>query len=77
MSELPPGGALGRLLMLAGAGLFLAGLALVVVGRWPAIGRLPGDIYIRRDNFVFYFPLTTGLLVSLLLTLLFRLFSRR
>ncbi len=77
MSELPPWGALGRLLMLAGLGLFLAGLALTAAGRWPAIGRLPGDIYIRRGNFVFYFPLTTGLLVSLLLTLLFRLFGRR
>ncbi|MDI6871828.1 MAG: DUF2905 domain-containing protein [Bacillota bacterium] len=77
MSEIPSLGPLGRLLMVAGAVLFAAGLALTAAGRFPAIGRLPGDIYLRRGNFVFYFPLTTGLLVSLLLTLVFRLLSRR
>ncbi|MGE5552474.1 MAG: DUF2905 domain-containing protein [Betaproteobacteria bacterium] len=77
MSELPPFGSLGRLLMVAGVALFLGGLALTAAGRWPVIGRLPGDIYVRRGNFVFYFPLTTGLLVSLLLTLFLRFLGRR
>jgi hypothetical protein len=42
--------------------------------RW--LGRLPGDILIQRDHFTFYFPLTTGLLVSLVLTLVFWLIGR-
>jgi hypothetical protein len=40
-------------------------------------GRLPGDIHIKRDNFTFYFPITTCILVSLLLTLLFSILSRK
>lgn len=79
MNGLP---ALGRMLMVAGIALLAAGLALTALGRLPGLGRfplgrLPGDILIRRENFVFYFPLTTGLLVSVVLTLLFRLFGRR
>ncbi len=56
--------------------LILLGLLLLVVGlAWPWLsklpfGRLPGDITIERENFSFYFPLTTGLLVSILLSLL-------
>ena len=60
----------------------IAGLALVVIGlAWPLLvklplGRLPGDIVIRRDNFSFYFPITTSILVSLVLSLLFWIFRR-
>ncbi len=65
--------------------LIFAGLALVVVGilvtlgeRLPIrLGRLPGDIVIRGKNGVFYFPLMTCLLVSLILTLVSWLFNRR
>jgi hypothetical protein len=39
-------------------------------------GRFPGDIYVRRGNFSFYFPLATSLIVSILLTVLFALFRR-
>jgi hypothetical protein len=41
------------------------------------LGKLPGDIIIKRDNFSFYFPLTTSILLSLLFTLIFALFFRR
>lgn len=68
---------LGRALMILGGALLAAGFLLTVARRVPGVGRLPGDIYLRRGNFVFYFPLTTGLLVSIFLTLLFRLFGRR
>lgn len=57
--------------------LIVLGLALVVIGLlWPwigrlGLGRLPGDIVIQRQNFVFYFPITTGLLISVVLTLIF------
>jgi hypothetical protein len=47
------------------------------VGKIPLIGRLPGDIYIRKGDFTFYFPLATSILISILLTLLFSLFGRR
>jgi hypothetical protein len=57
--------------------LIVLGLALVVIGLlWPwigrlGLGRLPGDIVIQRQNFIFYFPITTGLLISVVLTLIF------
>jgi len=63
--------------------LIAIGLALVAVGLlWPWLGkipwfRLPGDIAIERDGFRFYFPITTSILISLILSLLFWLFSRR
>jgi len=57
--------------------LIVFGLTLVVIGLlWPwlsrlGLGRLPGDIVVERDNVRFYFPLTTSLIVSVLLSLLF------
>jgi hypothetical protein len=62
--------------------LILLGLAILAVGLlWPVLsrlglGRLPGDIVIRRDNFTFYFPLATCILVSVLLSAVFWLFNR-
>jgi len=62
--------------------LILAGLALIVIGlAWPwlsklGLGRLPGDIVIRREGFSFYFPIVTCLIVSALASLLFYLFRR-
>lgn len=68
---------LGKLLIIFGVVLVLLGGLLLVVGKVPFIGRLPGDIYIQKDNFTFYFPLASSLLISILLTLLLSLFSRR
>jgi hypothetical protein len=56
-------------------GLAIAGVGLLVMLGVP-IGRLPGDIVVRRGNFSFYFPLVTSILVSILLSLLFALFRR-
>jgi len=61
---------LGRLLMIAGAVLLVAGVAVTMAGRL-GLGKLPGDIVVRRGNFTLYFPLMTSILVSLLLSLLF------
>ncbi len=66
----------GRMLVVAGLVLIGLGLLVSVAGRVPWLGRLPGDIYIRREGFTFYFPLATSILISLLLTLLFSLFRR-
>ena len=65
-----------RLLILLGLLLLLVGLAWPWLSKLP-LGRLPGDITIERENFSFYFPLTTGLLVSILLTLLLWWWSRK
>jgi hypothetical protein len=67
---------MGRALVAAGLLLALVGVAVMLAGKVPGLGRLPGDIVVRRGSFTFYFPLVTCLLVSLLLTLLFSLFRR-
>lgn len=68
--------ALGRLLVAAGLVLIMVGGLLMLSGKIPWLGRLPGDITIRRDGFQFFFPLTTSLLLSLVLSLLLALFRR-
>ncbi len=65
-----------RLLILLGLVLLLAGLAWPWLSKLP-FGQLPGDITIERENFSFYFPITTGLLVSLFLSLLLWWWSRK
>ena len=65
-----------------GRALVILGIVLVVIGLlWPwlaklGLGRLPGDIVVERENFRFYFPLTTSILVSLALSLLWYFFRR-
>ena len=65
---------MGRLLIIVGV--IIAGVGLLITLGVP-IGRLPGDINIRRGNFSFYFPLTTSIIVSVILTLLFMFLGRR
>ena len=67
----------GKLLIVLGVVLALVGGLLLFVGKVPFLGRLPGDIVIRRENWSLYFPLTTSLLISIVLTVLVALFSRR
>jgi hypothetical protein len=67
----------GKLLIFIGAVLIIVGAAVILLGKIPGLGRLPGDIYIERRNFTFFFPLTTSILISVILSLLFYLFSRR
>jgi len=68
---------IGKLLIVFGVLIAVVGVVIVLAGRLPWIGRLPGDIYVRRGNFTFYFPLATSILVSLVLTLVFWVFGRR
>lgn len=65
------------MLILFGLVLAAVGGLILLIGKVPFIGRLPGDIYIQRKNFSFYFPLTTSIVLSILLTILFSLFRRR
>jgi hypothetical protein len=60
-------GGLGRVLMAVGGLVFVLGLVLSLLGR-TGLGRLPGDIVIRRGNWTLYFPIATMILLSLLLT---------
>lgn len=68
--------ALGKMLIILGIVAAAIGLVLVLSQKIPYIGRLPGDIYVKKDSFTFYFPLTTCIIVSILLTLIFWIFRR-
>ena len=64
---------MGKLLVFLGLG--IAGLGLLMMFGVP-IGQLPGDIYVKRDGFSFYFPLTTSIILSIVLTLVLAFFRR-
>jgi hypothetical protein len=68
---------IGKVLIVTGAVISLIGAVLFLSGRIPWPGKLPGDILIERKNFIFYFPLATSIVISILLTILFWLFGRR
>jgi uncharacterized protein HemY len=64
---------LGKVLLLVG--LAIAGVGLLMMLGLP-LGRLPGDVAIKRDHFSFYFPITTSIILSIILTLIFSFFRR-
>jgi thiosulfate reductase cytochrome b subunit len=66
----------GKMLVVFGLVLVGVGLLLLYGSKIPWLGKLPGDITIRRENFTFYFPLATSIVVSLILTFLLWLFRR-
>jgi DUF2905 family protein len=68
---------IGRMLIVFGLLIALVGVVLLLVGRVPWLGRLPGDIHIQRGNWTFYFPLATSLLLSVVLTLILWSLGRR
>ncbi len=67
---------IGKLLIISGCLMAVLGVVLLFSDKLPWLGRLPGDISFKRENFSFYFPLTTCILISLLLSLLFALFRK-
>jgi hypothetical protein len=67
----------GRLLLTVGILLVIVGLVTIFLGKIPGLGKLPGDFYIKRGNFTFYFPLATSIILSLLLSLVINLIMRR
>lgn len=66
----------GKTLIIFGVILVAIGLLLTLGDKIPWIGKLPGDIYIKRERFSFYFPIVTCIIISLVLTLLFALFRK-
>jgi len=67
---------MGKMLIGIGIAVILIGMIMTAGPKIPWIGKLPGDIAIQRENFTFYFPLTTCIIISIILTLLFYLFRR-
>jgi hypothetical protein len=67
---------LGRGLLILGLIIAVIGVGLLLLPKIPWIGKLPGDIFYKGEKFSFYFPLTTSIILSLLLTLLFSIFRK-
>ena len=67
---------LGKILILTGLVLILAGATLLLAGKLPGFKSIPGDIVVKKENFTFYFPLGTSILISVVLTLLFFLWRK-
>ncbi|MDO9555892.1 MAG: DUF2905 family protein [Atribacterota bacterium] len=65
---------LGKTLLFFGIILIILGVIFLLAGKLPFSGRLPGDIVIQRKNIVFYFPLGLCILISIILTIIFRIF---
>jgi len=68
---------LGRLLIVVGLVVTITGVVVYFGKGIPWLGRLPGDIRVERPGFSFYFPLTTGLLVSIVLSVILYVVTRR
>ena len=68
---------LGRILVFVGVVLIATGLLFTFADKIPWIEKLPGDIYIKRGNFTFYFPLATSILLSIVISLILVFMGRR
>lgn len=74
----------GKSLIVLGLGIVVLGVIVSLLGKWPGegtglgwLGKLPGDIFIKRDNFTFYFPLSTGIIISVVGSLLLYFLLKR
>jgi hypothetical protein len=68
---------IGKFLIIFGIVVIAIGGLLLLSGKIPWLGKLPGDIMIQRKNFTFYFPIATSIILSVILTFIFWLISRR
>ena len=67
---------MGRMLIVIGVILIIVGLIVSYGNRIPFLGKLPGDISVEKENFKLYFPLTTSIIISVILSLLLYLLNR-
>ena len=67
---------LGKTLIIFGIVIAAVGLFLLISPKIPWLGRLPGDILIKKKNFTFYFPLATSIVLSIIFTVLINLFRK-
>jgi len=68
---------LGKSLIVMGIIIIIVGIFFTLGGKLSWFGRLPGDIMVQKKNFTFYFPITTSILISIVLSVIFYLFFRR
>lgn len=61
-------------MLITGFLLVIVGGLMLLAGKIPGVGRLPGDIFVQRGNFTFYFPVVTGIIISIIITVLLNLF---
>ena len=69
----------GRILVIFGAAAIITGLIFIYGDKFPVLkylGKLPGDINIKKENFTFYFPITTCIVLSIIVTIIFRLIAK-
>ncbi len=67
----------GKIIFISGAVIALVGLLLMFFNKIPFIGKMPGDIVIKKENFTFYFPIVTSILLSIILSLIFYFLRRK
>ena len=70
-------GSFGRMMMIIGAILLAIGFFITFAGKYFPLGRLPGDIFIRKGNFTFYFPIVTSIILSIVLTIILKFLSKK
>ncbi len=75
---------IGKTLIVLGLGIVVAGVMISLLGKWSGegtglgwLGKLPGDVFIKRDNFTVYFPLSTSIIISVVGSLLLYFFLKR
>jgi len=67
---------LGKMLMIMGTVLLILGVFLYFFDKIPFLGKLPGDIVVRKKDFVFYFPIVTSIIISVVLTIILNIIAR-
>jgi hypothetical protein len=69
-------GEMAKIIIMIGVVLVLIGLTILFLQKVPFLGKLPGDILIKKENFTFYFPLSTSIVVSIIVCLILYLISK-
>lgn len=67
---------LGKMLIIVGIVFIVMGFAFLFGDKIPFLGKLPGDISIQKERFSFYFPITTSIIISIILSILFAIFRK-
>ncbi|MDD4170452.1 MAG: DUF2905 domain-containing protein [Desulfotomaculaceae bacterium] len=69
--------ALGKTILIFGLVMVVIGVLMITGGKLFGLGRLPGDILIQKENFSFYFPVATSIILSILITIIINILARR
>jgi len=69
-------GDIAKIIILLGVFLVVIGVILLFIGKVPFLGKLPGDVLIKKEHFTFYFPLATSIIISILISLILYLIGK-